>query len=537
MPAKSIISDQEAQQSLLRGINTVSDAVKRTLGPKGRNVALEKKWGAPVITNDGVTIAKEVELPESFENMGAQLIKEAASKTNDVAGDGTTTATVLAQVIVREGMRNVAAGADPMALKRGIDKAVRAIVQELAGLSTPVQGRDQMAQVAAISANDAEVGEMLADVLDKVGASGVVTIEEGKGIESETEYVEGMNFDRGYISPYFVTNPERMETIIANPHILVTDKKISSAAELVPVLENVLQVGSKDLVIIAEDVESEALAVLVVNKLRGTLNCLAVKAPGFGDRRKAMLEDIAVLTGAQVVSEERGRRLDQATIADLGTARRVETTKDRTTIIEGRGDPEMIKGRGEQIQVQIEETTSEYDKEKLQERLAKLAGGVAVVKVGAPTEPELKNRKARVEDALAATRAAVEEGIVPGGGVAYIRALSALEGVNLSGDEAVARRILQDALEEPLRIIAANSGQEPAVVAAEIRSRRDDRNYGYDAAAAEYTDLVERGIIDPTKVSRSALENAASVATMILTTYSLITPEEEEQHDDHGHHH
>ena len=535
MPAKSIISDQDAQRALLNGINMVSNAVKRTLGPKGHNVALEKKWGAPVITNDGVTIAKEVELPESFENMGAQLIKEAASKTNDVAGDGTTTATVLAQVIVREGMKNVAAGSDPMAIKRGIDKAVTALVAELASLSTPVQGRDQMAQVASISANDAEVGDMLADVLDRVGPAGVVTIEEGKGVESETEYVEGMNFDRGYISPYFVTNPERMESVIENAHILVTDKKISSAAELVPVLESVLQV-TRNLVVIAEDVESEALAVLVVNKLRGTLNCLAVKAPGFGDRRKAMLEDIAILTGAQVVSEERGRRLDQATIADLGQARRVETTKDRTTLIEGRGDPDMIKGRGEQISVQIEETTSEYDKEKLQERLAKLSGGVAVVKIGAPTEPELKNRKSRVEDALSATRAAVEEGIVPGGGVAYIRALSALEQVNLSGDEAVAKPILRRALEEPVRIIAANSGQEPAVVVNEVRNN-PAQNFGFDALRNEYTDLVERGIIDPTKVSRSALENAASVASMILTTYSLITPKEEEHHDDHGHHH
>ena len=535
MPAKSIISDQAAQQALLHGISMVSNAVGRTLGPKGRNVALEKKWGAPVITNDGVTIAKEVELPESFENMGAQLIKEAASKTNEVAGDGTTTATVLAHIIVREGMKNVAAGADPMAIKRGIDKCVAALVKELAGISTPVQGQEQMYQVASISANDSEIGEMLAGVLEQVGAEGVVTIEEGKGIESETEYVEGMNFDRGYISPYFVTNPERMESVIENPHILVTDKKISSAAELVPVLESVLQV-TRNLVVIAEDVESEALAVLVVNKLRGTINCLAVKAPGFGDRRKAMLEDIAVLTGAQVVSEERGRRLDQATVADLGQARRIETTKDRTTIVGGAGDSDMIKGRGEQIRVQIEETTSEYDKEKLQERLAKLSGGVAVIKVGAPTEPELKNRKARVEDALAATRAAVEEGIVPGGGVAYIRSMPVLDGVSLTGDESVARNILKRALEEPVRIIARNSGGEAAIVVDQVR-RSSERNYGYDATRGEYGDLVERGIIDPTKVSRSALENAASVAGMILTTYSLITPKEEEQRDHHGHSH
>ena len=539
MPAKSIISDEAAQQALLHGIATVSSAVGRTLGPKGRNVALEKKWGAPVITNDGVTIAKEVELPESFENMGAQLIKEAASKTNDVAGDGTTTATVLAHSLVRDGMKNVAAGAAPMAIKRGLDKCVAALVKELAGIATPVQGREQMSQVAAISANDAEIGEMLADVLEQVGAEGVVTIEEGKGIQSETEYVEGMNFDRGYISPYFVTNPERMESVIESPRILVTDKKISSAAELVPALESALGV-TRNLVVIAEDVESEALAVLVVNKLRGTLNCLAVKAPGFGDRRKAMLEDIAILTGAQVVSEERGRRLDQATVADLGRARRIETTKDRTTIVGGAGDPEMIRGRGEQIRVQIEETTSEYDKEKLQERLAKLSGGVAVVKVGAPTEPELKNRKSRVEDALSATRAAVEEGIVPGGGVAYLRALSALDNVRLTGDEEVGRSILKAALEEPLRIIARNAGGEPAVVVDEVRrggQRRFGYNYGYDAARGDYGNLVERGIIDPTKVSRSALENAASVAGMILTTYVLITPEEDEEPDHHGHSH
>ena len=535
MPAKHIISDQAAHQALLKGISTVSNAVGRTLGPKGRNVALEKKWGAPVITNDGVTIAKEVELPQSFENMGAQLIKEAASKTNDVAGDGTTTATVLAHNIVREGMRNVAAGADPMAIKRGLDKCVQDIVKELAGISNPVQGRDQMAQIATISANDGEIGEMLADVLEQVGAEGVVTIEEGKGIESETEYVEGMNFDRGYISPYFVTNPERMESVVENPYILVTDKKISSATELVPVLESALQV-TRNLVVIAEDVDSEALAVLVVNKLRGTFNCLAVKAPGFGDRRKAMLEDIAILTGAEVVSEERGRRLDQATVADLGQARRIETSKDRTTIVGGAGDPDMIRGRTDQIRVLAEETTSEYDKEKLQERLAKLSGGVAVVKIGAPTEPELKNRKSRVEDALAATRAAVEEGIVPGGGVAYIRAMSALDGVKLNGDEELGRGILRAALQEPVRIIARNSGAEPAVVVNEVR-QSDDRNFGYDASRGEYGDMVERGIIDPTKVARSALENASSVAGMILTTYSLITQEDEEEHDHHGHHH
>ena len=535
MPAKEIIRDEAAQRALLRGIDTVADAVKLTLGPKGRNVVLEKKWGAPVITNDGVTITKEIELPESFENMGAQLIKEAASKTNEVAGDGTTTATILAQVLVQEGIKNVVAGADPMAIKRGIDKSVAAVVSELSKNSNTIEGRDQMAQVASVSANNEEIGNMLADVLHKVGAQGVVTVEESKGIESETEYVDGMNFDRGYISPYFVTNPERMEAVIENPYILITDKKISAAAELVPLLEQVLQVN-KSLVIIGEDIDGEALAVLVVNRLRGTLNCLALKAPGFGDRRKAMLEDIAVLTGGQVISEETGRRLDQATIADLGQARRIESTKDRTTIIDGHGTSDNIKGRTEQIKVQIEETTSEYDKEKLQERLAKLSGGVAVVKVGAPTEPELKERKARVEDALSATRAAIEEGVVPGGGVAYIRAMSALDGLKLREDEAVGATILRKALEMPIRIIATNSGHEAAVVLEEVRNN-SAANFGYDAKTNDYGDMVAKGIIDPTKVTRAALENAASVASMILTSQALVTDEHEEEPDDHGHHH
>ena len=416
MPAKEIIRDEAAQQALLHGIDTVANAVKLTLGPKGLNVILEKKWGAPVITNDGVTIVKEISLPESFENMGAQMIKEAAAKTNEVAGDGTTTATILAQVIVQEGIKNVVAGANPMAIKRGIDKSVAAVVAELRKNSNPIDGRDQMAQVASVSADNEEIGNMLADVLHKVGAEGVVTVEESKSIESETEYVDGMNFDRGYISPYFVTNPERMEAVIENPYVLITDKKISAAADLVPLLEQVLQV-SKSLVIIGEDIDGEALAVLVVNRLRGTLNCLAMKAPGFGDRRKAMLEDIAVLTGGQVISEETGRRLDQATIADLGQARRIESTKDRTTIIEGKGDDKAIKERLEQLRVQIEETSSDYDREKLQERMAALVGGVAVIKIGGATEPEITERKSRAEDALSATRAAIEEGIVPGGGV------------------------------------------------------------------------------------------------------------------------
>ena len=474
-------------------------------------------------------------MPQSFENMGAQMIKEAAAKTNEVAGDGTTTATILAQVIVQEGIKNVVAGADPMAIKRGIDKSVAAVVAELSKNSNTIEGRDQMAQVASVSANNEEIGNMLADVLEKVGVQGVVTVEESKGMESETEYVDGMNFDRGYISPYFVTNPERMEAVIENPYILITDKKISSASELVPLLEQVLQV-SKSLVIIAEDIDSEALAVLVVNRLRGTLNCLALKAPGFGDRRKAMLEDIAVLTGGQVISEETGRRLDQATIADLGQARRVESTKDRTTIIDGHGTSDDIKGRVEQIRVQIEETTSEYDKEKLQERLAKLSGGVAVVKVGAPTEPELKERKARVEDALSATRAAIEEGVVPGGGVAYIQAMSALDGLTLPDNENVGKTILKKALEIPIRIIASNSGQEAAVVLEEVRNN-SGANYGYDARKNDYGDMVAKGIIDPTKVTRAALENAASVASMILTSQALITDEHDDKPEDHGHVH
>ena len=535
MPAKEIIRDEAAQQALLHGIDTVANAVKLTLGPKGRNVVLEKKWGAPVITNDGVTIAKEIDLPESFENMGAQLMKEAAAKTNEVAGDGTTTATVLAQVIVQEGIKNVVAGADPMAIKRGIDKSVAAVVAELGKNSNTITGRDQMAQVASVSANNTEIGSMLADVLDKVGAQGVVTVEESKGVESETEFVEGMNFDRGYISPYFVTNPQRMDAVIESPFILITDKKISAAQELVPLLEQVLQV-TKNFVIIAEDIDSEALAVLVVNRLRGTLNCLALKAPGFGDRRKAMLEDIAVLTGGQVISEETGRRLDQTTVADLGQARRIESTKDHTTIIDGSGTADGIKGRTEQIKVQIEETTSEYDKEKLQERLAKLSGGVAVVKVGAPTEPELKERKARVEDALSATRAAIEEGVVPGGGVAYIRAMPVLDALNLPANEDVGREILKRALEMPIRIIADNSGHEAGVVLDEVR-KNSDANFGYDAAANDFGDMIAKGVIDPTKVTRAALENSASVASMILTSQALISEEHKEEEDDHGHHH
>ena len=535
MPAKEIVRDEEAQKALLRGIEALANAVSLTLGPRGQNVILEKKWGAPIITNDGASIAREVDLANSFENMGAQLIKEAATKTNDAAGDGTTTATVLTHMIVREGMRVVTAGVDPMALKRGVDKGVAAMVAELGRLSVAVDTQEQIAQVASISANDGDIGQMLADVMDHVGRDGVITVEEGKGIESETEYVDGMNFDRGYISPYFVTNPERMESVIEDPYILITDKKISAVADLVPLLEKVLQV-TRNFVVIAEDVDSEALAVMVVNKMRGTLNCLALKAPGFGDRRKAMLEDIAVLTGGQVISEEQGRKLENTEVADLGRARRMVSTKDNTTVIDGQGSEDIISARVDQIQVQMEETTSEYDKEKLQERMAKLSGGVAVIRVGAATEPELKQRKQRVEDALAATRAAVAEGIVPGGGVSYIRAMSSLDNLNLRADEAAGVDVLRHALEQPIRIIAANAGQEGAVVLNQIRSNASP-SYGFDALRNDFGDLLDKGVVDPTKVSRVALENAASVATMILTTQSLITNLEEEVPMGHGHSH
>ena len=454
--------------------------------------------------------------------MGAQLIKEAATKTNDVAGDGTTTATVLAQAMIHAGMKNVAAGANPMAIKRGIEKAAAAVTDELKRLAIPIEAKKQMAQIAAISANnDQEIGDLIAEVMDRVGKDGVITVEEGKGIRFETEYVEGMNFDRGYISPYFVTNAERMETVIEDPYILLTDRKVSAVSELLPVLEKVLQV-SKNLVVVAEDVDGEVLATLVVNKLRGTLNCVAVKAPGFGDRRKAILEDMAILTGAQVITEERGRKLDSATVADMGRARRVVSNKDETTIVEGKGAEEQIKARMKQIKSQIEETTSDYDKEKLQERLAKLAGGVAVIKVGAATEVELKEKKHRVEDALSATKAAVEEGIVPGGGVAYLNAMPALDKLKLEGDENIGVAIVRRALEEPMRRIAINAGQEGSVVVDAVR-RNGASNYGYDALSDEYGDMVERGIIDPAKVTRAALENGASIAAMVLTTETLVT--------------
>ena len=521
MPGKQLTYAEDARKSLKIGIDILADTVKITLGPRGRNVILDKKFGPPQVCSDGVTIAKEIELPEPFENMGAQLLKEAASKTNDAAGDGTTTSVVLAQAIINEGFRNVAAGANPMALKRGVDQAVGAIVDELKGMATTVESRDQIAQVASLSAHEDAIGTTIADAMEKVGKDGVITVEESKSLSDETEYVEGMQVDRGYISPYFITNPDRMETVVDEPYIIVTDKKVSAVSDILPVLEKLLQSGNKNVVIIAEDVEGEALATLVVNKLRGTLNCLAIKAPGFGDRRKAMLEDIAILTGGVVISEEAGRKLDAATINDMGRARTISATKDDSTFVEGRGSEDDIKARINQIRAQIEETTSEFDREKLQERMAKLSGGVAVIKVGAATEVELKERKARVEDALSATRAAVEEGIVPGGGVALVRAQRALGSMSLEGDEATGARIVSRALETPLRLIVQNSGQEGAVVLDSVRQHGDD--YGYDAEVGEYAQMLDAGIVDPVKVTRSALQNAASVATMVLTTESMIT--------------
>jgi len=520
-----------ARQSLKEGVDVLANAVKTTLGPKGRNVALDKKFGAPTVTHDGVTVAKEIELDDHFANMGAQLLKEAATKTNDVAGDGTTTATVLAQAIVHEGLRNVAAGANPMLLKQGIDLASDAIVEKVQGMATPVKGREEIAQVAAISAADKEIGDLIAEVMEKVGKDGVITVEESKGLQFETEYTEGMQIDRGYISPYFVTNTERMEAEMDSPYILITDKKISAIQDILPVLETVARAG-KPLVIVAEDVDGEALATLVVNKLRGTLNVLAVKAPGFGDRRKEMLKDIAILTGGQVISEEIGRRLESVTINDLGQARRVVSTKDDTTFIEGAGEPEEIQGRASEIRTQIETTTSDFDREKLQERLAKLAGGVAVIKVGAATETELKEKKHRVEDALSATRAAVEEGIVPGGGVALINAIPALDTVQAEGDVKTGVNILRRALEEPLRQIAINAGQDGSVVVQGVRREQKEQNddsVGFDVLSEQYVDMVQAGIIDPAKVTRSAVENATSIAGMILTTEALITDKPEEK--------
>ena len=522
---KQIVFDEDARRALKRGIDSLADTVKITLGPKGRNVILDKKWGAPTITNDGVTIAKEIELEEPFENMGAQLVKEVATKTNDIAGDGTTTATVLAQAIVTEGLRNVAAGANPMSLKRGIEKGVEAVVGKIKDLSTPVAGKEQVSQVASVSAADQEIGDLIAEVMDKVGKDGVITVEESKGLKYETEYVEGMNFDRGFISPYFVTNPERMQAEIEDPYVLIYDKKISAVSEILPVLEKVLRV-TKNIVIIAEEIEGEALATLVVNKLRGTINCLSIKAPGYGDRRKAMLDDIAILTGGVLISEDMGRKLDSVEVEELGRARKIVADKDETTIVEGRGASDAIQARITSIKTQMEETTSDYDREKLQERMGKLSGGVAVIRVGAATEVELKEKKHRVEDALSATRAAVEEGIVPGGGVTYLNALVALNTVKLEGDEATGVNILRRALEEPLRRIAINAGKEGSVVAEEVRRRQSqtkNNKVGYDALADDYADMVQRGIIDPAKVTRAALENAGSIGAMVLTTDSLIT--------------
>ncbi len=523
--AKQIAFNEDARRRLKVGVDTLANAVRTTLGPKGRNVALDKKFGAPTVTHDGVTVAKEIELEDPYENMGAQLLKEAATKTNDVAGDGTTTATVLAQAIVHEGLKNVAAGANAMLLKQGIDLGAAAVAEYLKGQAKQINGKVEIAQVASISAQDKEIGDLIADVMDKVGKDGVITVEESKGLEFETEYTEGMQIDRGYISPYFLTSQsERQEAVIEDPYILITDKKISAVSDMLPALEKILQM-SKNIVIVAEDVDGEALATLVVNKLRGTINGLAVKAPGFGDRRKEMLRDIAVLTGGEVISEETGRKLENVTVADFGRARRVVSTKDDTTIVDGAGSDDEIKGRIEQIRAQIETTTSDFDREKLQERLAKLSGGVAVIKVGAATETELKEKKHRVEDALSATRAAVEEGIVPGGGVSLVNAVQALDGVEAKGDIMTGVNILRRALEEPMRGIAQNAGLDGSVVIETVRRHSKDggSNIGYDVITGQYGDMIKLGITDPVKVTRSAVENAASIAGMILTTEALIT--------------
>ncbi len=534
--AKQLIFDETARRSLKRGVDKLADAVKVTLGPKGRNVVLDKKFGAPTITNDGVTIAREVELEEPFENMGAQLLKEVATKTDDVAGDGTTTAVVLGQALVTEGLKNVTAGANPMIVKRGLDKGVESIVETLKSNSRPVETREQVAAVAAISAADPEVGELIAEVMEKVGKDGVITVEEGQSIGLEKEYTEGMQFDRGYISQYFVTNPDRMEAVLESPAVLITDKKISSIQELLPALEKAMTLG-KSLFVIAEDIDGEALATLVVNKLKGTVSVLGVKAPGFGDRRKEMLRDMAILTGASVISEEVGRKLDSVTPEDFGGARRVVSTKDDTTIVDGDGDSERVKARMAEIKVQVEETTSDYDREKLQERLAKLAGGVAVIKVGAATEVELKEKKHRIEDALSTTRAAVEEGLVAGGGTALLQALPSLDSLKLEGDEAIGVSILRRALEAPIRQIAENAGQEGSVIVSEVRGKPVGQ--GYDALKGEYGDLFAKGIVDAAKVTRSALQHAASIAGMVLTTETLVTdlPEKKEPVAAGGHSH
>ncbi len=533
MSAKQLVFSEEARRKLKNGIDIVATAVATTLGPKGRNVAIDRKFGSPTITHDGVTVAKEIELEDPFENMGAQLLKEAATKTNDIAGDGTTTSTVLAHAIVTEGLKTLAAGANPMLLKRGIEAASKAVANGIRAQAITINTKEDIANVATISAQDRTIGELIAEVMDKVGKDGVITVEESKGLEFETEYVEGMQFDRGYISPYFITDSEHMEAVINEPHILIYDKKISAAADIVPILEKLVQVGKRELVIIAEDVDGEALATLVLNKLRGMLNVLAVKAPGFGDRRKAMLQDIAVLTGATVISDETGRKLETVTIADLGRAEKVSADKDNTTIVGGKGDEKAIRGRIEQIKVEIDKTTSDYDREKLQERLAKLSGGVAIIRVGAATETELKEKKHRVEDALSATRAAVEEGIVPGGGVALINAIPALDEIKVANeDEKIGVNIVRKALEVPMRKIAENAGKDGPVVIENVRqaqAREKNSKIGYDVLKEEYVDMVKSGTIDPAKVTRGALENAASIAAMILTTEALIAdvPEKE----------
>ena len=530
--AKELIFSDEARRRLKNGVDAVAEAVTTTLGPKGRNVALDRKFGAPTITHDGVTVAKEIELDDPFENMGAQLLKEAASKTNDIAGDGTTTSTVLAHAIVTDGMRNLAAGANPMLLKRGIEAATKAIAESITKAAIPVKTKEDIGNIASVSAQDREIGELIAEVFDKVGNDGVITVEDSQGLEFETDYVEGMQFDRGYLSPYFVTDPETMEAVIENAQLLIHDKKISAAQDLVPLLEKLVQVGKRDLVILAEDIDGEALATLVLNKLRGMLNVLAIKAPGFGDRRKAMLQDIAVLTGAQVISEETGRKLESATLDDLGSADKITSSKDDTTIVGGKGDQKGINGRIEQIKVEIDKSTSDYDKEKLNERLAKLSGGVAVIKVGAATETELKEKKHRVEDAVSATRAAIEEGIVPGGGVALINALKAIGKLKMDNEDAqVGVEIVRRSLEVPMRKIAENAGKDGSVIVDTVRRKQvegKNDHIGYDVLAEDFVDMVEAGWIDPAKVTRGALENAASIAAMILTTEALIADKPEE---------
>ncbi|MDI6769472.1 MAG: chaperonin GroEL [Anaerolineales bacterium] len=533
MAAKQLVFSEDARRRLKNGIDILANAVATTLGPKGRNVSLDRKFGSPTITHDGVTVAKEIELADPFENMGAQLLKEAATKTNDIAGDGTTTSTILAHAIVTEGLKNLAAGSNPMRLKLGIKQGTDAVVEALRKMSQKIETKEEIASVATNSAADPEIGNLIADVMDKVGKDGVITVEESKSLQFETEYVEGMQFDRGYISPYFITDPEHMETVIAEPYILIYDKKISAAQDIVPLLEKLVQIGKRELVIIAEDVDGEALATLVLNKLRGMLNVLAIKAPGFGDRRKAMMQDIAVLTGGQVISEETGRKLETATVQDLGRAEKVVSDKDNTTLIGGKGDSAAIKGRIDQIRVEIDKSTSDYDKEKLQERLAKLSGGVAIIRVGAATETELKEKKHRVEDALSATRAAIEEGIVPGGEIVFINAVSSLDKVKMTGEEeAIGVSIVRKALEAPIRKLAENAGQDGAVIIENVRrmaKEKANKNIGYDVITGEYVDMVKAGIIDPLKVVRGALENAASIAAMILTTECLITdiPEKE----------